>query len=100
MKFVVLDIGGLSLKIWKPFASNSEKIETGTEVTSHDMVRGFETVLGDLAPDRVSIGYPGLVRCGRPAEELVNLVLAAHDTASPTASADDTRLNEHSHQRS
>jgi polyphosphate glucokinase len=73
MNIVVLDIGGSSLKIWKPLAREPEKIETGEDFQPQDCVHETLNVLGDVVPDRISIGYPGLVRWGRAAEEPANL---------------------------
>ncbi len=73
MNIVVLDIGGSSLKVWKSLSNEPDRIETGETFTPQDLVRETSRVLADLTPDRISIGYPGLVRWGRPAEEAVNL---------------------------
>lgn len=73
MNILVLDIGGSSVKMWQPFAAEPEKIETGEEFTPHDFLREVQNRLGEKTPDRISIGYPGVVRWGRPAEEATNL---------------------------
>ena len=72
MNIFVLDIGGTSLKIWKSLEPEPTKIETGGTFTPEDLVRETKPILGDSV-DRISIGYPGVVRWGRPAEEPVNL---------------------------
>ena len=73
MHIVVLDVGGSSLKLWTPLAREPQKVETGEHFTPHDLQRETRRILGDETPDRISIGYPGLVRWGRPAEEPMNL---------------------------
>jgi polyphosphate glucokinase len=73
MKIVVLDIGGSSVKVWQPLAVEPEKIETGEDFTPEDLLRVVGKRLREKTPDRISIGYPGLVRWGRPAEEAINL---------------------------
>lgn len=72
LKLVVLDIGGTALKVWKPFDSEPVKIETGSSFTPADLIRETKPLIGDSV-DRMSIGYPGVVRWGRPAEEPTNL---------------------------
>lgn len=72
MNIFVLDIGGTSLKVWKPLDPEPNKIETGNTFTPDDLVRETKPVIGDSV-DRISIGYPGVVRWGRPSEEPVNL---------------------------
>jgi len=62
MNKFVLDIGGSSLKIWTSFATEPMRIESGKDFTPEVLVREAGNVFGDLEPDRVSIGYPGLVR--------------------------------------
>src|SRR5262245_49347294 len=69
---VVLDIGGTSLKVWKCLDAKPARIETGRSFTPEDLIRETKPIIGDSA-DRMSIGYPGVVRWGRPAEEPVNL---------------------------
>jgi predicted NBD/HSP70 family sugar kinase len=73
VKIVVLDIGGSSLKLWTPLSTDPIKIETGEDFTPHHLVEAGRNCFGDVLPDRISIGYPGIVRWGRPAVEPVNL---------------------------
>ena len=73
MNIVVLDIGGSSVRVWQPLAVEPEKIETGEDFTPEDLLREVGKILREKTPDRISIGYPGLVRWGRPAEEAINL---------------------------
>ena len=51
----------------------AQAIETGEDFTPAKFVREALQILGDVTPDRISIGYPGLVRWSRPAEEPSNL---------------------------
>jgi polyphosphate glucokinase len=73
MNIVVLDIGGSSVKVWKALEGNAAKIETGEDFTPTDLVRETRQIIKGMLPDRISIGYPGVVRWGRPVEEPVNL---------------------------
>jgi hypothetical protein len=73
MNTIVLDIGGSALKIWTPGSTKPIKVETGDDFSGGDFVRTVRETLGDSPVDRISIGYPGLVRWGRPVEEPVNL---------------------------
>src|SRR5262245_5024251 len=67
MNILVLDIGGSSVKMWRSFAGEPEKIETGEQFTPQEFLREVKNRLGEETPDRISIGYPGVVRWGRPA---------------------------------
>jgi polyphosphate glucokinase len=73
MNIVVLDIGGSSLKIWKSPETQPTKFKTGDRFTPDDLLRTSRECIGEAIPDRISIGYPGRVRWGRPAEEPMNL---------------------------
>jgi polyphosphate glucokinase len=73
MNIAVLDIGGSSLKLWTPRAREPDRIETGESFTPDDSVRETRRAFGNDTPDRIFIGYPGLVRWGQPAEEPTNL---------------------------
>jgi predicted NBD/HSP70 family sugar kinase len=73
MNTIVLDIGGSAVKVWRPGASEPVKVPTGKDFTAGDFVSSTKALISDDSYDRVSIGYPGLVRWGQPAEEPVNL---------------------------
>src|SRR5262245_49156472 len=73
MNILVLDIGGSSVKMWQHLDSEPEKIETGEEFEPDEFLREVQKRLGGNTPDRISIGYPGVVRWGRPAKEAINL---------------------------
>ena len=69
----------LCFRYWRNVAEDLEaaglradQVETGNTFTPDDLVRETKPVIGDSV-DRISIGYPGVVRWGRPAEEPVNL---------------------------
>jgi hypothetical protein len=59
MNIVVLDIGGSSVKVWRPLAVEPEKIETGENFTPDDFLREVGKRLPEEMPDRISIGYRG-----------------------------------------
>lgn len=69
----VLDIGGTALKIWLPLAAEPIKVETGKDFTPEEFVRDVKQALGRAEIDRISIGFPGPMRWGRPVEEPLNL---------------------------
>jgi hypothetical protein len=73
VNILVLDIGGTSLKVWKTLADEPFKVETDTSFTPQHLVRETKRIIAEAKPDRISVGYPGVVRWGRPAEEPVNL---------------------------
>lgn len=73
MNTVVLDIGGTALKVWLPEASEPVKIETGRKFTGRQFVRVTKETIGAQRVDRISVGFPGLVRWGEITDEPINL---------------------------
>jgi polyphosphate glucokinase len=69
---LVVDIGGTHLKV----AMGNRalvKLPSGTDMTAARMASSVLKVVEGWAYDRVSIGFPGIVRNGRPAQEPHNL---------------------------
>lgn len=73
MNTCVLDIGGTSVKVWQTGDREPSKIKTSKKFTPARLVREVRKVLDGKAVDRISLGYPGVVRWGRPVEDPVNL---------------------------
>lgn len=73
MNILVIDIGGTSVKIWKTEQAEKAKFASGKELTPRSLLEGVRAAIGDWPVDRVSIGYPGEVRNGRPVAEPLNL---------------------------
>lgn len=73
MKTLVIDIGGTNVKLWKTEEAEKAKLPSGKELTPAALVEGVAPMLADWQPDRVSIGYPGEVRNGRPVSDPLNL---------------------------
>lgn len=71
MKTLVIDIGGTNVKLWK--RERSKKHPSGKELSPQHLVDLVRPVLRKGEFDRISIGYPGDVRHGRPAAEPWNL---------------------------
>ena len=72
-KILVIDVGGTNIKIQATGQKQPRKIPSGPDMTARDMVRDVKAATRDWKYDRVSIGYPGPVRAGRPLHEPVNL---------------------------
>jgi hypothetical protein len=73
MNICVLDIGGTSVKVWQSGDREPAKIKTSRKFTPARLIREVRKVVGDREIDRISLGYPGVVRWGRPVEDPVNL---------------------------
>ena len=72
-KILVIDVGGTNIKVQATGQKQPRKIASGPGMTAKDMVRDVKAATRDWKYDRVSIGYPGPVRAGRPLHEPVNL---------------------------
>jgi predicted NBD/HSP70 family sugar kinase len=73
MNTLVIDIGGTHVKLWKTDEAEKAKFPSGKELTPQSVVEGVRGATKDWPLDRVSIGYPGEIRNGRPVAEPINL---------------------------
>jgi polyphosphate glucokinase len=73
MKVLMLDVGGSNVKMKASADGEIRKIPSGENLTAAQMVRSVRGIAHDWDFDRVSIGYPGLLRHGRPSREPLNL---------------------------
>lgn len=72
-KVLVVDVGGNNVKILATGQTKRRKIPSGPEMTPERMVRSVKEAASEWEYDAVSIGYPGPVRDGQPAENPLNL---------------------------
>jgi polyphosphate glucokinase len=72
-KVLVVDIGGNNVKILATGQTERRKIQSGPGMRPDQMVRSVMEKASGWEYDVVSIGYPGPVRDGRPAEDPLNL---------------------------
>jgi len=70
---LVVDVGGSHVKVSLGRQSEPIKLASGPELTPRAMVAEVKKAIAGRRFDRVSIGYPGPVAKGRPAEEPKNL---------------------------
>lgn len=73
MNTLVVDIGGSKVKLWRTGESEKIKFDSGLDLKPDKFVHAVQKQLGGCHYDRVSIGYPGHVLHGHPAEEPYNL---------------------------
>jgi hypothetical protein len=73
MRVLVIDIGGNNVKVAVPGRYDVVKVPSGSGLTAEQMVAGVRGAVAGWKFDVVSVGYPGPVTNGRPAEEPVNL---------------------------
>jgi predicted NBD/HSP70 family sugar kinase len=73
MNILVIDIGGTNVKLWKTQEAEKTKFPSGKDLTPETLVKGVKDVTAEWPVERVSIGYPGEIRNGRPVAEPYNL---------------------------
>jgi polyphosphate glucokinase len=73
MKVLVVDVGGTSIKILATGQREPRKFESGPSLTVAQMVSGVKKAAAGWTYDRVSIGYPGVVKQNQPTTEPYNL---------------------------
>ncbi len=73
MKILVVDVGGTHVKLLATGHRAPVKIASGPKFTPRQMVRDVREATAEWKYDRVSIGYPGPVRNGKPVEDPWNL---------------------------
>lgn len=73
MKVLMIDVGGSNVKFMNSRDGEMRKLKSGPELTAHAMVEGVREATSDWEYDKISIGFPGLVRKGRPVRDPLNL---------------------------
>lgn len=73
MKVLMIDVGGTHVKLMLESNGEMRSFDSHPKMTAREMVEGALERMGGWRPDRVSIGYPGILRHGRPALEPQNL---------------------------
>jgi ROK family len=70
---LVVDIGGTNIKVSTARRKAPVKIPSGKEMTPARMAAAVRKVIDGWKYDAVSIGFPGVVKHGKPAHEPFNL---------------------------
>jgi polyphosphate glucokinase len=65
----MIDVGGGSLKLMVSGRREVRRLETGEDLSPQDMVERVKSSTADWRFNAISIGYPGLVHDGAPAQE-------------------------------
>ena len=73
MKVLVIDVGGTNLKLSMGGPEDPVKVPSGPDLTAARMAALVKEATAGWSYDAVSIGYPGPVVNGRPAQEPKNL---------------------------
>jgi polyphosphate glucokinase len=73
MRTLVVDVGGTNIKVRASGHRVPLKLDSGPTLTPRDMVRAVRDAVSEWKFDRVSIGYPGPVRDGKPLRDPWNL---------------------------
>ena len=73
MKILVIDVGGTSIKMGMSAHDERLKVSSGPELTAANMVAAVRKATETWKYEVISIGYPGPVVQGKPAEEPKNL---------------------------
>lgn len=73
MNILVIDIGGTHVKLWRTEEAEKNKFPSGKELTPEALLEGVNEATKGWPIERVSLGYPGEIRNGRPVAEPYNL---------------------------
>ena len=73
MATLMIDVGGSNVKFMITAEGEMRKVPSGPDMSAKDMVNAVIAHTQDWAYDRISIGFPGLVKHGKPAREPLNL---------------------------
>ncbi|MEZ5543042.1 MAG: ROK family protein [Pseudomonadota bacterium] len=73
MNVLVVDIGGLSVKLALTGTNAPRSFPTPPHMSPQQLLQGITATCADWRFDRVAIGFPGPVRDNRPQREPVNL---------------------------
>ncbi len=73
MDILMIDIGGSNVKYMNAREGEMRMVESGKKMGPSEMASAVHKETADWNYDAISIGYPGLVRDGRPAREPLNL---------------------------
>lgn len=73
MRILTVDVGGTNVKILATGQELPRKVASGRKMTAKRMVAAVQRLANAWEYDVVSLGYPGPVHKGRPAEEPRNL---------------------------
>jgi len=73
MKILVVDIGGLSVKLAVTGGAQPRSFPTPPDMTPPQMMQAIGETIPDWCYDHASIGFPGPIRDNRPLREPVNL---------------------------
>jgi len=73
MRVLAIDIGGSHVKCAVSNRRGHARFSSGPQLTPAEMAKGVLEITKGWRFDRISIGYPGVVRGGRPVQEPHNL---------------------------
>ena len=88
MKVLVIDVGGNNIKILASGQPQPRKVPSGPRLTARAMVAGVKKAAEGWSYDAVTIGFPGPVKDGHPADEPKNIGRGwvSFDYRAPSAS--------------
>jgi polyphosphate glucokinase len=73
MKILMIDVGGTNVKLMASGHEGRRKVPSGPKLTAAQMTREVIKTTEDWEYEAISLGYPSLVKDGRPAREPLNL---------------------------
>ncbi len=69
----MIDVGGSNVKVMAAHDGEMRKLESHKELSAQEMADGVLALVSDWEYEKISIGFPGLIRDGKPAREPLNL---------------------------
>ena len=73
MKVLMIDVGGSNVKMMVTGNGEMRKFPSGRELTARKMVSSVKAAVRDWDFEKISLGFPGLVKDGRLIREPLNL---------------------------
>lgn len=73
MSVLMVDVGGSNVKMMAAHDGEMRKIPSGPTLSGEEMIRGVLEATKDWEYEKVSVGFPSLIREGRPIREPLNL---------------------------
>jgi polyphosphate glucokinase len=73
MNILVIDIGGTNIKLYHSTGGEARRVASSPTLTPDQMIAAVRAATADWSYERISIGYPGVIKDNRIVKEPANL---------------------------